>query len=549
MPDLRLLTAQPSDAERDAIDAVVGAAPEANGHRTARSDRTSRHLLLPALRAAQRRVGWVSEGALGYASRRLEVPPAEAYGVASFYALIALEERPADVTHVCTDLACALKGATVGPGEQPSPCLGLCERAPARYRTVAGPEPFEEQLPAESPPLPQRDGLRLLRRIADGVDPTSLDAYVGAGGFAALAKARELGPEGVIAEVTASKLVGRGGAAFPTGTKWKAVLDQPAQPHYVVCNGDESEPGTFKDRVLMEGDPFGLVEAIAVAALATGSAKAYLYVRAEYTLAHERVQHAIDASAGYLDGLEIELRIGAGAYVCGEETALFQSIEGKRGEPRNKPPFPVEVGLFGKPTAENNVETLVNVLEVLRLGGAEYAKTGTEGSTGTRLFCVTGAVETPGLYELPFGTTLRELLDLAGAKPPKAVLLGGAAGVFVGPGQLDLKLTHEDTRAANATLGSGVVIVYDEEAALVPALLRIAEFFRDESCGQCVPCRVGTVRQEEALHRLAAGTPHDGELATLAEVAQVMRDASICGLGQTAASAVTSAIANLGVFA
>jgi len=549
MPDLRLLTAQPSDAERDAIDAVVGAAPEANGHRTARSDRTSRHLLLPALRAAQRRVGWVSEGALGYASRRLEVPPAEAYGVASFYALIALEERPADVTHVCTDLACALKGATVGPGEQPSPCLGLCERAPARYRTVAGPEPFEEQLPAESPPLPQRDGLRLLRRIADGVDPTSLDAYVGAGGFAALAKARELGPEGVIAEVTASKLVGRGGAAFPTGTKWKAVLDQPAQPHYVVCNGDESEPGTFKDRVLMEGDPFGLVEAIAVAALATGSAKAYLYVRAEYTLAHERVQHAIDASAGYLDGLEIELRIGAGAYVCGEETALFQSIEGKRGEPRNKPPFPVEVGLFGKPTAENNVETLVNVLEVLRLGGAEYAKTGTEGSTGTRLFCVTGAVETPGLYELPFGTTLRELLDLAGAKPPKAVLLGGAAGVFVGPGQLDLKLTHEDTRAANATLGSGVVIVYDEEADLVPALLRIAEFFRDESCGQCVPCRVGTVRQEEALHRLAAGTPHDGELATLAEVAQVMRDASICGLGQTAASAVTSAIANLGVFA
>ena len=549
MPDLRLLTAQPSDAERDAIDAVVGAAPEANGHRTARSDRTSRHLLLPALRAAQRRVGWVSEGALGYASRRLEVPPAEAYGVASFYALIALEERPADVSHVCTDLACALKGATVGPGEQPSPCLGLCERAPARYRTVAGPEPFEEQLPAESPPLPQRDGLRLLRRIADGVDPTSLDAYVGAGGFAALAKARELGPEGVIAEVTASKLVGRGGAAFPTGTKWKAVLDQPAQPHYVVCNGDESEPGTFKDRVLMEGDPFGLVEAIAVAALATGSAKAYLYVRAEYTLAHERVQHAIDASAGYLDGLEIELRIGAGAYVCGEETALFQSIEGKRGEPRNKPPFPVEVGLFGKPTAENNVETLVNVLEVLRLGGAEYAKTGTEGSTGTRLFCVTGAVETPGLYELPFGTTLRELLDLAGAKPPKAVLLGGAAGVFVGPGQLDLKLTHEDTRAANATLGSGVVIVYDEEADLVPALLRIAEFFRDESCGQCVPCRVGTVRQEEALHRLAAGTPHDGELATLAEVAQVMRDASICGLGQTAASAVTSAIANLGVFA
>jgi NADH-quinone oxidoreductase subunit F len=261
------------------------------------------------------------------------------------------------------------------------------------------------------------------------------------------------------------------------------------------------------------------------------------------------VQNAIDASAVYLDGFELELRIGAGAYVCGEETALFQSIEGKRGEPRNKPPFPVEVGLFGKPTAVNNVETLFNVLEVLRLGAADYAETGTEASAGTRLFCVSGCVERPGLYELPFGATLRELLELAGAGTVKAVLLGGAAGAFVGPEQLDLRLTHEDTRAAGATLGSGVVIVYDEDADLVGALVRIAEFFRDESCGQCVPCRVGTVRQEEALRRLAAGTPHADELQTLAELAQVMRDASICGLGQTAANAVASAIVNLGVFA
>jgi NADH-quinone oxidoreductase subunit F len=493
----------------------------------------------------------VSEGALGYASRRLTVPPAEAYGVASFYALLALEERPADVTHVCTDLSCALKGATVGPGEHASPCLGLCERAPARYRTVAGEEPFEEQLPAVSPPLPQAGDrtLRLLRRIADGVDPGSLSSYVAAGGFEALTRARELGPEGVIREVTESRLLGRGGAAFPTGLKWQAVHGQPAQPHYVVCNADESEPGTFKDRVLMEGDPFALVEAMAIAGLATGSAKGYVYVRAEYPLAHRRLQAAIDASVAYLEGFEIELRIGAGAYVCGEETALFQSIEGKRGEPRNKPPFPVEVGLFGKPTAVNNVETLFNVLEVLRLGGAAYAATGTEGSAGTRLFCVSGCVERPGLYELPFGATLRELLELAGSAPPKAVLLGGAAGAFVGPDQLDLPLTHEDTRAAGATLGSGVVIVYDDPAELVPALLRIAEFFRDESCGQCVPCRVGTVRQQEALRRLAAGRPHADELQTLAELAQVMRDASICGLGQTAANAVASAITNLGVFA
>src|SRR5581483_11434323 len=535
MPDLRLLEAEPSDAEREAIDAVLGAPPAANGHRIARDDRESRHLLLPALRAAQRRVGWVTEGALGYATRRLSVPPAEAYGVASFYALLSLDERPADVTHVCTDLACALRGATVGPGEHPSPCLGLCERAPAKYRTVAGPEPFEEQLPAEEPPLPQAgdESLRLLRRIAAGVDPTSLDAHVAAGGLASLARARELGPEGVVAEVAASHLLGRGGAAFPTGQKWQAVLAQPSQPHYVVCNADESEPGTFKDRVLMEHDPFALVEAMAIAGLATRSAKGFVYVSAEYPLAHERLQNAIAAAKPFLDGFEIELRIGAGAYVCGEETALFQSIEGKRGEPRNKPPFPVEVGLFGKPTAVNNVETLFNVLEVLRDGGAAYAGTGTEGSSGTRLFCVSGRVERPGLYELPFGATLRELLELAGTRSVKAVLLGGAAGVFVGPEQLDLRLTHEDTRAAGATLGSGVVIVYDEKADLVSALLRIAEFFRDESCGQCVPCRVGTVRLQEALQRLAAGRARNDELQTLAELAQVMRDASICGLGQT----------------
>ena len=551
MPDLRLLEAPPSDAERAAIDAVLGAAPDGDGLRVARDDRTRRHLLLPALRAAQRRVGWVSEGALGYASKRLSVPPAEAYGVASFYALLSLEERPADVTHVCTDLSCRLAGATVPEGAHPSPCLGLCERAPAAYRTVAGEAPLELQLPGASPPLPQAGAasLRLLRRIADGVDPESLEAYVAAGGFEALRQARLLGAEAVVAEVRESRLVGRGGAAFPTGAKWDAVRRQEAQPHYVVCNADESEPGTFKDRTLIEGDPFALVEAIAIAAVATGSDRAFVYVRAEYPLAHARLEHAIRESAPYLGGLEIEIRVGAGAYVCGEETALFQSIEGYRGEPRSKPPYPVEAGLFGKPTAVNNVETLVNVLEVLRLGGAAYARTGTEGSTGTRLFCVSGCVGRPGLYELPFGATLRELLELAAARPPKAVLLGGAAGAFVGPDGLDVRLSHEDARAAGLTLGSGVVIVYDEQADLVDALLRIAEFFREESCGQCVPCRVGTVRQLESLRRLAAGRPRTDELRTLADLSQVLRDASICGLGQTAASAVESAIVGLGVFA
>jgi NADH-quinone oxidoreductase subunit F len=558
--DLRLPTAEATEAERAAIDAVVGAAENGNG-RVARADRGRRHLLLPALRAAQRRVGWVSEGALGYASKRLDVPPADAYGVASFYALIALEERPAEVLHVCTDLSCALAGATVPEGAHPSPCLGLCERAPASLRTIAGEEPREIQLPETGPPLPQagEEGLRLLRRIAAGLDPTSLDDYLAHGGYESLRRTVELGPDAVRWEVSQSKLLGRGGAAFPTGAKWEAVARQPAAPHYLVCNADESEPGTFKDRVLMEGDPFALVEAMTIAAFAAGCERGYVYVRAEYPLAHERLESAfVQARAAGLLGddvlgagfsFDLELRIGAGAYVCGEETALFQSIEGHRGEPRNKPPFPVEVGLFGKPTVVNNVETLFNVLDVVADGGAAYAATGTEASTGTRLFCVSGHVERPGLYEVPFGTRLRELLDRAGARTPKAVLLGGAAGSFLRPDQLDLELSFEAAREAGATLGSGVVLVYDESADLVAAVLRIAEFFRDESCGQCVPCRVGTVRQEEALHRLASGATLGNEHETLADLAEVMRDASICGLGQTAASAVQSAILNLEVLA
>jgi len=405
-------------------------------------------------------------------------------------------------------------------------------------------------------PIPQagRPGLRLLARIAV-VDPTSLDDYRVNGGFQALERARTIGPQQVIDEVTASGLVGRGGAAFPTGRKWAAVAQQPAQPHYLVCNADESEPGTFKDRVLMEGDPFAVVEAMAIEAFAVGASKAFLYIRGEYPLAEARIRGAIAASgdAGLLGDLDIEVRRGAGAYICGEETALFESIEGKRGEPRNKPPFPVEVGLFGKPTAVNNVETLANLLQIVGSddGAAAFKAIGTEGSAGPKLFCVSGNIARPGVYEVEFGATLRELIELAGGvdggRALKAVLLGGAAGAFVGPDALDVPLTFEGTRAIGATLGSGVVMVFDETADMVGALTRIARFFRDESCGQCVPCRVGTARQEELLARLSSGAAaahgkRDDELALLREIGQAMRDASICGLGQTASSAIESAL-------
>jgi NADH-quinone oxidoreductase subunit F len=425
-----------------------------------------------------------------------------------------------------------------------------------------------------SVPQAGQPGLRLLARIGI-VDPSSLEDYRAHGGYRALANAMAMGPEATIREVSDSKLVGRGGAAFPTGRKWAAVAAQAAQPHYVVCNADESEPGTFKDRVLMEADPFAVVEAITIEGFATGASRGYLYIRGEYPLAEARLAAAVEAAraGGFLGddvagsgwAFDIELRRGAGAYICGEETALFESIEGKRGEPRNKPPFPVEVGLFGKPTAINNVETLVNVLLILGDGdgadeahgvdethgvggGARYAATGTEGSAGPKLFCLCGHVGRPGVYEVPFGTTLRELLELGGGVPGgkaiRAILLGGAAGVFVGPDALDVPLTFEGTRAIGATLGSGVVMVFDETADLVGTLRRIAAFFRDESCGQCVPCRVGTVRQEELLARLADGAAvrtRDEELVLLAVVGRAMRDASICGLGQAASSAIESA--------
>jgi NADH-quinone oxidoreductase subunit F len=625
--DIRLLGTDPTAEERAAVDQVIGAptsswdggerGSERDAHTATvggRATRELRHHLLPALQALQARVGFITEGGLDYVCERLGVPPADAWGVATFYAMLSTTPRPRRVVHVCDDIACRAKGAVklcaaleakAGPpithepegdhvpldSDKPawmhSPCLGLCDVAPAALMVEAGETVVERSighatengllavLERKAPPVDGAGKPHIGRSAALGeggllrhvgkVDPTSLASYRAAGGYAALAKAIELGPEGVIKEVTASKLVGRGGAAFPTGRKWEAVRTQPARPHYLVCNADESEPGTFKDRVLLTEDPFAIVEAMTIGAFATGAEHGFLYVRAEYPLAYERMQHAINEArtAGLLGEnilgrrftFDIEIRRGAGAYICGEETALFESIEGKRGEPRNKPPFPVSHGLFGRPTAANNVETFANIPAIILGGGDAFAKVGTAQSTGTRLFCLSGTVQNPGTYEMPFGATLRELIDLAGGVSEghtlKAVLLGGAAGGFVRADELNLKLTHEDTRATGTTLGSGVVILFDETVDLRDAVLRIAAFFRDESCGQCVPCRVGTVRQEEALHRIASGKTRggvNGELALLHELGEAMKDGSICGLGQTAYSAVESAIKRLGLY-
>ena len=593
MPDLRFGDAEPTDEERIAVDEVVadlGSVVVVEGERLvyAGHARTAerRHLLLPALHAVQRASGWISPGGLDYACRQLEVPPAEAYGVATFYHLFAHEAPEAtDVVHVCDDVACRPVGAlglidelrAAGHHAKASPCLGQCERGPAvlvqrcgdHDLTVATGSVDEVAVAisgrasSASVSLPQvgSPDLRLLARVGV-VDPGSLDDYRAHGGYRALEAALAMGPDRVIEEVTTAGLSGRGGAAFPTGVKWRGVADQQGRPRHLVCNADESEPGTFKDRVIMEGDPFSLVEAMTVAGLAIGAEQGWLYIRGEYPVAIERLTDAIEAArdAGLLGDdiagsgrrFDISLRRGAGAYICGEETALFNSIEGFRGEPRNKPPFPTTHGLFGEPTAINNVETLVNVLPIVLAGGAAYAAEGTERSPGTKLFCLSGRVNRPGTYEVEFGATLGDLIDLAGGLTEgsrlRAIMLGGAAGSFVGPESLDLPLTLEATREAGVSLGSGVIMVFDESDDMVDTVRRIAEFFRDESCGQCVPCRVGTVRQEEVLVRLGRGTALEDERDLLDDLATVMKDASICGLGQTASGAVRSAL-DLGLLA
>ncbi len=578
MPDLHLTVDNSTTAERAAVDDVLGLDAHAVVHESERLVRGGlergaerRHLLLPALHALQSAVGWISPGGLNYVCDILQVPPAEAYGVATFYDLFRTDDpgHTNSTTHVCVDAACQLgdsealvaeleaRGEVVHRG----PCLGQCERAPAQFvqgrgepDQVRADEPFISSTTAFRPPQFGDPSLRLLARLGVA-DPTSLASYREHGGYEALARAVELGGQGVIDEISASGLTGRGGAGFPTAIKWQAVADEPGPTKHVIANADESEPGTFKDRHLLEHDPFALIEGLTIAGLAVGAEQGWIYVRGEYPLATNRLRNAIDQArtAGLLGSdvmgtsrrFDIELRRGAGAYICGEETALIESIEGFRGEPRNKPPFPTSHGLFGQPTVVNNVETLVNVNEILRVGVDEYRSVGTENSPGTRLFCLSGHVAVPGVYEVGLGTTLGELIDIAGGATgtTRAILLGGAAGSFVGVDALDMALTTEDSREAGVSLGSGVVMLFDDTVDFAPIVTRIAEFFAGESCGQCVPCRVGTKRQHEVLVELGDhSTLSEPRAALLADIGSVMGDASICGLGHTAAGAVASAL-------
>jgi NADH-quinone oxidoreductase subunit F len=543
-----------------------------------------RTALLPALHAAQEIYGYIPEPVAAEIGRSLGVPLADVFGVIDFYTLFYRKPVGSTVIHVCNDPACALAGSdavmkllarrmALVEGGQPqgetltvehSPCLGLCEHAPAvilQGQTVAPARPDSyEALIGGPKPHPRSlvySEINLLTENCGKGITTILQDYLAKDGYLGLKKALGQPQETVIAEVKTAGLVGRGGAAFPTGLKWEGAFRAPGQPKYVVCNADEAEPGTFKDRVLLEDDPHRVLEGLIIAAYAIGAQKGYIYIRGEYQFQFEIMHQAVkDARAAGLLGLnilgagfdfDVELRRGAGAYICGEETAQFESIEGKRGLPRIKPPFPTTHGLFGKPTVINNVETLANIPYILRAGAGAYRQVGTEKSPGSKLFCLSGDVTRPGLYEVPFGVSFRHLLDdlaggVRGGRGLQAALFGGAAGAFATIKDLDVRLTFEDLRAAGLPLGSGVITVFDETRDLRDVLARLSRFFADESCGKCYPCQIGTQRQHEILQRLAQGRLLPEDAQRLQDTGWTMTDTSLCGLGQTAASAVLSAM-------
>lgn len=525
--------------------------------------------LLPALHAAQKIYGWLPEEAASEIAKLLRAPLADVHGVIEFYSLYYNEQVGKKFIRVCTDPACALKGADrllnhlckkydVEPGQttddlsltiEQSPCLGLCEQAPAALADDDAETNISPNFHSYDLGIPQSFVYGSMRELTAncGDGTTTLAKY---GEYSAYKKALTMSTEAVVAEVdTASGLVGRGGAAFPTGIKWGGAAKAQSDQKYIVCNADESEPGTFKDRILLLDDPHRTIEGMCIAAYAINADKGYIYIRGEYPYIVPVLENALNEArvAGYLGKhFDIEIRVGAGAYICGEETALFESIEGKRGFPRVKPPFPTTNGLFDKPTVINNVETLCNVPLIISKGSAEYRKIGTEKSPGPKLFCVSGDIVKPGLYEVPFGVTLRELLNMAGGvankKSLKAVLFGGAAGAFATSAHLDVKMTFEDLRAAGLPLGSGVVMVFDETRDMRDVLKRLGKFFAHESCGKCYPCQMGTQRQMEILNRVADGKALHDDFIRLEDVGWTMTDASLCGLGQTAASAVLSAM-------
>ena len=385
--------------------------------------------------------------------------------------------------------------------------------------------------------MPER---RVVLKNCEVIDPKRISTYLDRDGFKTQEKAlRQMTPEEVINEVKMAGLRGRGGAGFPCGLKWEGARKAPGDEKYVICNADEGEVGTFKDRYTLERDPFTLVEAMAIAGYAIGAKKGYIYLRAEYHYLLDLLRDAINQArqSGFLDNFDIDIQEGAGAYICGEESALMESIEGKRGEARYRPPFPTTAGLWGKPTTINNVETLMNIPQIILNGANWFNQMGTERSKGTKVFSVSGDVPKPGVYELVLGSHLRELVEgLASAQNIKMVQIGGATGRLVPYEMIDTPLTFE------TILGAGAVTVFDESRDVIDIVYRTMEFLAEESCGKCTPCRQGTEVMVEILRRFSQGEGLERDTRVLEELASVMMLSSLCGLGQAAPTPVIDSL-------
>ena len=390
------------------------------------------------------------------------------------------------------------------------------------------------------------------------IDPTRLDDYLAAGGYQPLAKVlTQLTPADVVREMITSGLRGRGGAGYPTGRKWESVAQSPGSVKYVVCNADEGDPGAFMDRAILESDPLRVIEGMTLAAFAVGASHGYIYVRAEYPLAISRLKHALHAAAqqrlvgpqigGTNFHFTIELRMGGGAFVCGEETALLASIEGRRGTPRPRPPYPAQQGLFGCPTLINNVETFANVPSILRYGGDWFASIGTKSSAGTKVFALAGQVSHGGLIEVPMGITLREIIFDMGGGPPdgrrfKAVQTGGPSGGCIPAAHLDLPVDYESLLSVGSIMGSGGMIVMDDQQNMVDVARYFMNFCQCESCGKCVPCRMGTHLMTELLERFCQRQATGRDLEQLRQLCAMVKRTSLCGLGQSAPNPVLSTL-------
>lgn len=427
---------------------------------------------------------------------------------------------------------------------------------PSLLAMVRGPAPEIEWTRGRRGALPVQR--RIVLERAGIVDPQSIEDYILHDGFQALGKAvTQMTPAEVIAEVDQSGLQGRGGAGFPTGQKWRFVASTPGSPKYVICNADESEPGTFKDRLILEGDPFSIIEAMTIAGYAVNAHEGYIYIRGEYPLAYQRIEQAIQTAEGYgllgenIFGTNFSFHIhphaGAGAYICGEETALIESLEGKRGMPRARPPYPTTYGLFGKPTVVNNVETLANVPPILRNGGLWYRQLGSPKSAGTKVYTILGNVNFTGAIEVPMGITLREVIDIYGKgmkgdRKLKLVQTGGSSGTIVPASLQDVPLDFESFRKAGISLGSGALLVCDEDTCVVDLAKVILRFFRNECCGKCTPCRIGSLRLYEIVSQISEGRGSLEDIDLMLKISEAMSEVSNCGLGQTASVALRDII-------